>query len=235
MLRNSKFAVQNSRKGGSEKQEEFSKQVFSQQSASIFSLLRQIFSQSAKYKVVGILSVVGYWLLYGYSTGIYFYYSFDVTQYVRESGMTNPYFIFPGSLGNLNALYDSGVVWFPTSHLQLNFLLGQTFFSILLSILFNLSILLMIYCFHFKGTNKKRQGFAGLFGMIPALFSGGCCAVPVATLLLGSIVPSTVLVNIEFGDPLLLNLLIVILMFSSIYYTGRKIIKTANSCEICKL
>src|SRR5487761_295171 len=217
----------------SEKQRDNPKQIASQKSGSVFSLLRQILGRSKKYKAAALLSAVGYWLLYGYSTGMYFYYSFDVTQYLKASGTTNPYFIGPVSLGDLQAVYNSGVVWIPTSHLQLNLLLGPTLFSILLSILFSMSILLMIYSFRFKGMNRKRQGVTGVVGVIPAIFSSGCCAVPVATLLLGSIVPSTVLTNIEFGDPLLLNLLIVILMLSSVYYTARKI-KSGNSCQVCR-
>lgn len=207
------------------------REALSKQSRSVFSLLRQILRQSIKYKMVALASALAYWLLYAYSSGMFFYYTFDVLPYVKEDGLSNPQFYPPG---NLAGLYYAGMIWYPTSHLQLNFFLGQTFFSILLAVLFSLSILLLSYSFRFKGMNKKQQGFAGFFGVIPALFSGGCCAVPVATLLLGSIVPVTVLANIEFEDPLLLNLFIVILMLSSIYYTGRKIIKTANSCEVCK-
>lgn len=199
------------------------------------SVLRRILASSAKYKAVASLSGIAYWLIYGYSTGMYFYYSFDATQYLKASGMTNPYFIPPSSFGDLTALYDSGVVWFPTSHLQFNFLFGQTFFSALLSILFSLSILLLLYSFRFKGLSKKGQGLAGIFGIVPALFSGGCCAVPVATLLLGSIVPSSVLFNFEFGDPLLMNLVIVILMLSSIMYTSKKIAKARDTCKTCNV
>lgn len=216
---------------GSEKQEENLKQIFFRQSGSVFSLLRQILSQSIKYKIVALLSAVGYWLAYGYSTGMYFYYSFNITQGLQASGMTNPYFIPPF---NLAGLYDMGFVWFPTSNLQLDFLLGPTFFSIFLSILFSSSVILLIYSFRFQGLNKKSQGVMGLFGMIPAIFSGGCCAVPIATILLGSIVPSSILLNIEFGDPLLLNLLIVLLILFSIFYTAKKISKVMNSCEVCK-
>ncbi|MDG6908393.1 MAG: hypothetical protein JRN20_21695, partial [Nitrososphaerota archaeon] len=211
------------------------KDVSTQRKASVFSILKQIFRQSTKFKIVALLTALGYWIVYGYSSGMFFYYSFDATQYLKQSGMTNPYFVPPASMGNLNALYDSGMVWFPTSHLQFDILIGSTFFSVLLSILFSLTILLLIYSFPIKGVSRRWQGFAGLFGVIPAIFTGGCCAVPIAALLLGSIVPSTVLTNIAFGDPLLLNLFIAILMFSSIYYTGRKIIRTANSCEVCKL
>lgn len=216
-----------------EKHQGNAKQISSQKSSSVFALLRQIMSRSTKYKALAFLSAVGYWLVYGYSTGIYFYYTFDATQYLSASGTTNPYFIPPVSLGDLAAVYDSGLVWFPTSHLQLNLLLGPTFFSILLAVLFSTSILLLTFSIRLTGVNRKQQGLAGLFGVIPAIFSGGCCAVPIATLVLGSIVPSTVLANIEFGDPLLLNLLIVILMLSSIYYTAWKI-NSKNSCEVFK-
>ena len=203
----------------------------SERRGSVFSLLKQILRQSTKFKMAALLSALVYWLVYAYSSGMFQYYSFDMTPYLKEDGLPNPQFFPPG---NLAGLYSSGIIWYPTSHLELVFFFGQTFFSILLSSLFSVSILLLVYSFGFKGLGKKQQGFVGLFGMIPAIFSGGCCAVPIATLLLGSIVPSTVLANIEFGDPLLLNLLIVILMLSSIYYTARKIIKTANSCEVYK-
>ena len=199
----------------------------------VLSAIRKILSSSKKCKAVALLSAIGYWLLYGYSTGMYFYYSLDVTQYLKASGTSNPYFIPPGSFGDLNALYDSGVVWFPTSHLQFNFLLGPTFFSVVLSILFSQSVIFLVYSFGFKESlSKKAQAVGGVFGIIPALFSGGCCAVPVATLLFGSIVPSSVLFNFEFGDPLLMNLAIVILMLVSIMYTSKKIARVRNTCQM---
>jgi hypothetical protein len=211
----------------SSKQEE-TKDSFSPRSQSLISLFREIFRQSLKYRLAATISALAYWLLYGYSSGMFFYYSFDVTASLKESGMTNPYFI---STTNLAGVYYDGVVWFPTSHLQFDFLLGPTFFSVLLSSLFSLSILLLVYSFRFKGLSKKRQGFMGLFGMMPAIFSGGCCAVPIGTVLLGPIVPLTALADFEFGNPFLMNLLIALLMLSSIIYVARKIIKT-RACEV---
>lgn len=194
---------------------------------SVLSLIRQILSQSVKYKLVVLVGTVAYLVVYGYSSGAIFYTSFDVTPYLKQTGLSNPYFI---SFRNLSGLYYSGMVWFPTSHSQLSFLVGPTFSSIILSVLFGLSILLLIYSLRFR-VFKRRQGFVGLIGMLPALFGGGCCAVPIATLLLGSIVPSTILFKLEFGDPLLLDLLIAALMLFSILYTGKKILRTRNSCE----
>lgn len=195
------------------------------------SIFKEILAKSLKYKIATFVSALAYWLLYAYSSGMFqYYYSFDITPYLKEDGPPNPKFFSPS---NLAGLYYSGVIWYPTSHLELIFFLGQTFFSILLSVLFSLSIILLIYSFRFKGFGKKQQDFTGFFGMIPAIFSGGCCAVPVATLILGSIIPSSVLIKLEFGNPLLLNLSIVILMLSSIYYTERKIIN-ARSCERSK-
>ncbi len=203
----------------------------SRQIKSVISLLSQILHESSGYKLAALVSASTYLLLYSYSSGMFFYYSFDVTPYLKEIGLPNPQILY---FRNLAGLYYSGVIWYPNSHLELVFSLGTTFFSVLLSTLFSMSILLLIYSLRFKGLSKKHQGFVGLFGLVPAIFSGGCCAVPVATMLLVSIIPSTVLFSFEFGDPFLMNLLIALLMLFSIFYTTRKIERTRNACEVCK-
>jgi hypothetical protein len=199
-----------------------------------FSIVRHIIRQSVKYKVLALVTGLAYWLLYAYSSGIFQYYSVDITPYLNADGLPNPQFLAPGSLAGL---YNSGVIWYPTGHLELILFLGPTFFSFLLSILFSSSMILLIYSLRFRRFSKRTsQGsFFGLFGMLPAIFSGGCCAVPVATLLFGSIVPSSILFNFEFDDPLLLNLVIVILMLTSILYTAKKIGReNPNTCQACK-
>jgi hypothetical protein len=199
-----------------------------------FSIIRHILCQSVKYKLFALGADIAYWLLYAYSSGIFLYYSPDITPYLNRDGLPNPQFLPPS---NLAGLYDSGVIWYPTGHLELILFLGPTFFSVLLSILFSLSIILLIYSLRFGRFSKRAShgSFLGLFGMIPAIFSGGCCAVPVATLLFGSILPSSLLFNFEFEDPLLLNLVIVILMLSSILYTAKRIGKeNPNACQTCK-
>jgi hypothetical protein len=64
----------------SEKQRQnSSKEISFHKSGSVSSLLGQILGRSAKYKIVALMSAIAYWLLYAYSAGMFFYYSFDVT------------------------------------------------------------------------------------------------------------------------------------------------------------
>jgi hypothetical protein len=202
---------------------------FPQGRSSILSLFRQILASSVRYKIVTVLSAIGYWLLYGYSAGMYSYYSFDVTSYIREEGIPNP--LFGLDLSSLSGFYNSGLIWYPTGHIALIFFMGPMIFSIALSVLFGLSVILIVYNVSLKSRIRKSGGLAGFLAIIPAIFTGGCCSVPVATLLLGSVVPSAVLVNIEFDNPFLLNFLTALVMFSAIIYTGQKINAQGRSCS----
>ena len=99
------------------------------------SIFEEILAKSLKYKIVALVSALAYWLLYAYSSGMFqYYYSIDITPYLKEDGLPNPQFFSPS---NLASLYYSGVIWYPTPHLELVFFLGQTFFSIRLSVLFS--------------------------------------------------------------------------------------------------
>jgi hypothetical protein len=141
----------------SEKQRENSSKAISfHKSGSVFSLLGQILSRSLKYKVVALLSAIAYWLLYGYSAGMFFYYSFDVTQYIREEGIPNPSFGL--DLSSLSGFYNSGLIWYPTGHLALIFFMGPMIFSIVLSVLFALSIVLLTYNIRLQGRIRKSGG-----------------------------------------------------------------------------
>ncbi len=178
---------------------------------------------------MALLSAIAYWLLYGYSAGLFFYYSFDVTQYMREEGIPNPSFGL--DLSGLSGFYNSGLIWYPSGHLALILFIGPVIFSIVLSVLFALSIVLISYNIRLQCRIRKSGGLVGFLGIIPAIFKGGCCSVPLATLLLGSVVPSTVLLNIEFGNPLLLNFLTVLLMVSAVIYTARKTSALGRTCS----
>ncbi len=192
---------------------------------SILSLFEEIFRDSVKYRMFGVACASAYWLLYAYSGGILFYYPFDVIAYLRHIGVANPSFSFDFS--SFNAFYNSGVVWYPTQHIGLVLFIGPTAFSIALSVLFGLNMVLFAYSLRSKFRIEKR-GLLGMAGIIPALFTGGCCVAPIATLLLGSVIPTTVLVEIEFGNSsLLLNLLGLSLMIFFIIYNARRI----GSCK----
>jgi hypothetical protein len=222
--------VKDESRSESEKQrEKSSREISFQKSSPVFSLLGQIPGRSVKYKIVAFVSAIAYWLLYAYSAGMFFYYSFDVTQYIREEGIPNPSFGL--DLSSLSGFYNSGLVWYPTGHLALILFMGPMIFSIVLSVLFALSIVLIAYNIRLQGRIRKSGGLVGFLGIIPAIFTGGCCSVPLATLLLGSIVPSTVLLNIEFDNPFLLNFLTVLLMVSAVIYTARKANALDRSCS----
>ncbi len=214
----------------SEKQRDnSSKEIFFHKSDSVLSLLGKILGRSVKYKIVALLSTVAYWLLYGYSAGMFFYYSFNVTQYIRKEGIPNP--AFGLDLSSLSGFYNSGLIWYPTGHLALILFIGPMIFSVVLSVLFALSIVLISYNIRLQGRIRKSGGMVGFLGIIPAIFTGGCCSVPLATLLLGSVVSSTMLLNIEFDNPSLLNFLIVLSMLSSVIYTARKTSALGRTCS----
>lgn len=188
----------------------------------LVSLIR-LMLHSWRYRLAFVASVTGYWVLYAFSVGMIFYYSFDLEPLLRSSGVPNPYFIFyPQSF---YGLYDSGMIWYPTNHVQLNLLYGPTFFSIVLSSLFGLNMLLFAYSLR-KGAGSSR-GLSGLAGIVPALFSGGCCAVPFGTFLLATFVPAASLGTFVYSYVAETNSLFAVLLFLSLVYNARKL---GNCC-----
>ncbi len=177
-------------------------------------MLREIL-RLPKYKFVLLTSAAIYWLLYAISSGMLMYYALDLAQLLRTSQVPNPYYFV--EWGSFLNLYYSGIVWFPTGHLQLNLLFGPTFFSILLSGLFSLNILLVV-----NNLRIKRMGMSGLVGMIPALFSGGCCSVPLGISLFGSLLPSAALLSLSYNYVYLTNAPVAALMYISLAYTSKK-------------
>jgi hypothetical protein len=180
-----------------------------------------------KYGLTLLIAGVAYWILYAFSAGIIFYYSFDLAPLLRESQVSNPYFITES--GSLTGLYNSGMIWYPTNHLQVNLLYGPTFFSIVLSLLFGLNVLLFVY-----GIGSKQSvsglGLNGVAGIVPALFSGGCCAVPFGTVLLASFIPSAALSSFVYGYVIVTNSLFSALMLFALLYGARRL----QSCCIAK-
>lgn len=198
-----------------------------QKSSSLRRIVANLLHRSKRYRAIFVAGGFGYWLLFAFSTGIIFYYPMDVgPQYVG-------YLSFISDLGSLDGLYSSGIVWIPNGHLEIVLLYSNVIFSIILSTLFALNILLAAYSFSVNGVSKRKSSL-GVLGIIPTLFTSGCCAVPVATLLFGSIVPSAVLITVEFGNPFLLDLGIAILMLASLYYYAHKTNADKEQLLSCK-
>jgi len=170
---------------------------------------------------VSLLLVGGiYWFLYALSSGLIFYYRADVTPLLISSKVPNPYTITRS--GSFTDLYQSGVIWYPSGHLQLNFLVGPTFFSLLLSSLFALDVTLLIYSLRLRGM-EERTGFAGFLAIIPAVFSGGCCSIPLGLYLIGSLLPSAALFPLIYDYSFFTNSLVAILVYISLGYTANRI------------
>ncbi len=176
--------------------------------------------RSSKYRVVALASAVAYWFLYAVSSGTLQYYGMDLTALLRTSQVPNPYYFVEWN--NFLNFYDSGMVWYSTGHLQLNLLFGPTFFSILLSVLFALNFLLIVYSLRAQGV-RKGTGISGLVGMVPALFSGGCCSVPLGMSLFGSLLPSTALFSFAFNYVYLTNTSVALLMWVSFAHASKKV------------
>ncbi len=81
---------------------------------------------------------------------------------------------FSGPLG----LYNSGIIWYPNGHLQANLVYGPFIFSLVLATLFSLNMVLVVFSLRFSRFSR-RTGPVGLLALVPALFSGGCCSVPI--------------------------------------------------------
>ncbi len=176
--------------------------------------------KTTKFKVMLLLAGLGYWLLYALSSGMVFYYQADVSPLLATSQVPNPYLIT--SFGSFTGSYFSGIIWYPTGHLQLNLLIGPTFFSLLLSSLFGLNLLLAVYGLRFQGTNRPA-GFSGLVAVIPAIFSGGCCSVPFGLALIGSLLPSAALFSMVYDYAFFTNATVAIVACVSLAYAAKRI------------
>jgi hypothetical protein len=190
----------------------------------VSSLLRTIL-HSRRFKVLAVGSWLGYWLLYAFSGGTFFYYSFDLTSLLRTSSVPNPYYI--NDFSSFFGFYNSGMVWYPNGHLQVNLLYGPFIFSLVLATLFSLNIVLTVFSIPFAHFTRG-PGPMGLLALVPALFSGGCCSVPLGLSLIGIFAPTVGLTTLVYDYPYLINLAFVILMFLSLVYVGRRLAKMRN-------
>ncbi len=190
-------------------------------SSSVFSLLKVMLG-SRKFKAFAVAGWVGYWLLYAFSGGMFFYYSSDLTPLLKTSPVPNPYFL--KSFSSFLGFYNSGMIWYPNGHLQVNLLYGPFIFSIILSTLFSLNIVLTVFSIRFTHISRGA-GHVGVLALIPALFSGGCCSVPFGLALIGIFAPTVGLTTLVYDYPYLVNLAFVILMFLSLVYVGRRLVR----------
>jgi len=189
-----------------------------QESATLLSIIR-LAARQWKYKAVMVAAGAGYWVLYAISGGMFFYYSFDLGPILKADNIPNPYFLL--YTRGIADFYDSGMIWYPTNHLQVNLLFGPVFFSIVLSVLFGLNMLLLAFGFRYR-RSKSGRGLGGIMGVIPALFSQGCCSVPFATVLFSSFIPATLLYTVyEFVIPM--NIIFASLMLLALVYGARRL------------
>jgi len=79
-----------------------------------------------------LLGIV-YWLLFAESNNMIFYYRISVYPLLKQTGTPNPFFFFHAN--NPVSVYNSGIEWFPTGHIILMLLFGNTFFSVLITTL----------------------------------------------------------------------------------------------------
>lgn len=78
-------------------------------------------------RLVFVASSTGYWVLYAFSVGMMSYYSSDLAPFLGSDGFSSRYFVsYPQSF---YCLYDSGIIWVPTNHLQLELLYGPSLYS----------------------------------------------------------------------------------------------------------
>lgn len=81
-------------------------------------------------------------------------------------------------------------------------------------------MLLFAYSFKIAGPSS---GLSGLAGIVPALFSGGCCAAPFGTVLLATFIPATSLATFVYSYVAATDSPLAVLLFVSLVYNARKL------------
>jgi hypothetical protein len=189
-----------------------------------------LMSSSRFYRLLGWTTAVSYWIIYAFSSGIVRYYQFNVIPYIKSSGFPNP-FIFSNWVG-IEGLYNSeGIIWFPNGHLELVLAIVPLFFSFLLSILFAFNAVTTAYSLKLRIRFRGLRA-TGFVGILPAIFSGGCCASTMGSLLLGSLSSFTPLFTLEYTYPFFLNMVVAIAMTTLYFYSARKLTQPSNSSQL---
>jgi len=178
-----------------------------------------------KMRFLAAFAGIGYWLVYFLSGGWLFYSQIDFSKIMAEYHIPSVRFIPPS--GGLFGLYNAGFAWNITGHLELNLIYGPLLFSVLLAVMFSISVNLMVV--GLRASRFKKAGSMGILAIIPAIFSGGCCSIPIGAVLFGALIPSGVLYNLVWGYPFITNLIVALLMVVSIVYTKRKLLRICPS------
>jgi hypothetical protein len=189
-------------------------------------LIKDIVSEK-KYKILCLLSGLAYWIVFAFSSGIFFYYPFDVFSIVGSSLIPNPLFYF--NFSDFKSFYYSGIIWYPNGHFEIVLAIGPFVFSLILSILFSLNIVTIVYGFKFFRM-RRGSGLSGLLGLIPALFSSGCCSIPIGFSIMGSFISLAgirPILYIFYAYPEYVNGAFSLLMFVTLFYMLRRIINVS--------
>ena len=122
---------------------------------------------------------ISYWLLYAAANDMIFYYRTSVYPFLAATNTPNPYFFL--RTGSLLNLYESGVEWFPTGHIGLVFLAGDTFFSVIISLMV---VRNSLYIYDSIRAGMLHRDFVPVkfFSLIVILFTVLMCLAPLDVL-----------------------------------------------------
>jgi|GEM_PF-5644678 hypothetical protein len=106
---------------------------------------------SLRKAALALLGII-YWLLFAYSHTMIVYYSQNVYPLLHATGEPNPVVFI--NTGSILAFYFSGMEWFPTGHFMFMLLIGDTSFSIIITVLLLFNVGLMEQ--YYRGRNQGR-------------------------------------------------------------------------------
>lgn len=191
-----------------------------------FSLIASMF-RSRRFTPILAVSAACFWFVYTFSESMISYYPKAFNLALVVGNLPNPQPVTD------EGWYYLGYLWFPNDHLQLTLLAGPVFFSLLLSVLFGISISLFSYSVSAR-YSLPGLGAAGALGVVPALFSSSapCCILPLGSLFVAAFVPSVALSTFTFTYGPITSLAIAAIMFVSVLYLSGKI--AGSNCEVAK-
>ncbi len=119
-----------------------------------------------------------YWFLYAVANDMFFYYKSSVYPTLAATHTPNPYFfLYTRSLFNV---YESGVEWFPAGHILLVFLIGESIFSVVLTLLVAKNLIFVSTAIS-KGIIRKDFVRGTHFGSFLIVLTAALCLSPLDT------------------------------------------------------
>ncbi|MCL4346453.1 MAG: hypothetical protein M1117_00865 [Candidatus Thermoplasmatota archaeon] len=120
---------------------------------------------------LSVAFALSYWVLFAYANNMVFVYRNSIYPLLQQTGTPNPFFFFHDN--NFVSVYDSGMEWFPTGHIILMLLIGDTFFSVVLTVLVTENTALMVRSYRagLLGTGKLAENPAFWLSVLTALFA----------------------------------------------------------------